>query len=117
MKIAEIKAYDFYLMTVELKNEFKAAGCDPTCCHACGVLIKINEGFKLIPHTKEVFVKNELRDRRSSPVTKKLKKSEDEMCCEKCTGLDLDARDRRLIRNKETSDKNFVGGFSRPSKV
>lgn len=88
------------VMTASLKRLFKAAGCDPTSCHACTSDINEGEVFKLVSH-----------------------KGTDEMCCAKHGLKDLKARDKKKpvpqVRHTDLflrSAGTVGGGFSRPSK-
>lgn len=92
------------LMTPALTRLFKAAGCSPTQCHACGGKIKDGQPFKLVTHRKP----GEAAD-------------SDEMCCDNCGPLQLDLRDQRNARDSRgfrTGPRisNVWAGFSRPSK-
>ena len=120
MELDDINPNEVILMSVGLQRLFKVAGCSPTSCHACGDTIKVGETFKLLTHTKDLA---------GATAT-------DEMCCQKCGVLELQARDsKKAIEKKPTVERGFwssskprnatvwkngqdvyVGGYSRPSK-
>lgn len=90
------------VMTESLIRLFRAAGCHPTLCHACGTRILGGANFKLVPHTKPGGIEN------------------DEMCCGKCGPAQLDRRDKKEAKARRSgshsSDSYNGGGYSRPSR-
>lgn len=103
MTLDQIDANADYLMTSDLIRLFRAVGCDPTLCHACGERLLVGSTFKLVPHQKP-----------GGAMT-------DEMCCEKCGEHQLVLRDKRAVKLDQPNvfRRNGVsfGGYSRPSKL
>ena len=99
MTLAEIGANADCRMTADLIRLFRAAGCTPTLCHACGRRLLAGAVFKLVPHQKP-----------GRPLT-------DEMCCEKCGEHQLVLRDKREAKRSQSSipRRSDFGGYSRPS--
>ncbi len=106
MSLDKIKASVDTVMTPELVRLFKAAGCSPTCCHACLKTIRSGQTFKLLPHRK-------LGDRTTT----------DEMLCAKCGEPELVKRDlesaraaaKRRLFGGSSNGVRLGGGYSRPS--
>ena len=94
MELDDIKPNKPVLMTAGLQRLFKAAGCSPTACHACGDKIMVGETFKLVTHNKAGTAET------------------DEMCCHKCGVLELQARDSK----KALEEKPAMRGFYTQSK-
>ena len=100
MNLDDINANEPVTMTADLVRLFRAAGCSPTACHACGKKLLVGHVFKLVPHTKPGQA------------------ASDEMCCDKCDSRKLDARDQRNATERRSPVvRGNWGGYSRPSKT